>query len=193
MSVVATSWVYYSEDTADLDPTSKLILAILADCASKEGTGAYPSRTTIAKSVNVSVDTVDRRLRELAAQGLIERGDQALVEHFPKHRRPVVYNLILPVDNSSIWGRKLRPRAENGAANEGRVGPQKGAEWGRTAVRHKPKDNPRDKPRGGARVVAIHPQVDSRPLCPACDRPIALASGQTVHESGLCIQCRSGS
>lgn len=180
----------------DLEPVSKLILLVLADHAHPDGTGAYPSKATIARLVPTSVDTVKRRIRSMLDAGVITLGDQALVSHFRPDRRPTVYDITdvsEPVDNSATRRGNLHPRPIHGGADGYGTGVQIGPSRGCTAVHPKPKDNPRDKPRGGARVVTIHPQVDSRPLCPACDRPIALASGQTVHESGLCIQCRSGS
>ena len=53
-------------------PIDKLVLLKLADCASEDGSGAWPAVKTIAKHCGIHERTVQRSLRELEAAGYIE-------------------------------------------------------------------------------------------------------------------------
>lgn len=77
------------------DAQSHLVLLGLADHASDEGKGAWPSVATLATYARCSVRTVQGRLRRLEEAGLIVRGEQGLVAHLRADRRPVVYDLMM--------------------------------------------------------------------------------------------------
>lgn len=107
MSTTAVSWALY--DAPAGDPTARLILTHLAEHADRDGRGAYPSVPTIAEDVEVSVRTVRRHLDSLEGRGLIRRGDQQLVSHYPADRRPVVWDLNLSTRRER--GDKKSPRS----------------------------------------------------------------------------------
>lgn len=69
------------------------ILAVLAHHADAYGRGAYPSQRTIAEITGCSARTVRRKLSDLERRGIIRRGNQNLVSHFPPAVRPVVWDL----------------------------------------------------------------------------------------------------
>lgn len=98
MSFEATTWALNIDGVPDA--TSRVILLGLAEHARKDGSAAWPSVATLASYAVCSPRTVHRRLRELEDAGMIQRGDQRLVEHVPAGRRPVVYDLPVGV---SIW------------------------------------------------------------------------------------------
>ena len=76
-------------------PIAHLVLIGLADHAHDDGSEARPSVATLARYARCSERTVHTKLRMLEAAGLIRRGDQRAVEHLPRNRRPVVYDLNL--------------------------------------------------------------------------------------------------
>lgn len=66
MSVEAFTWAVYSSRSKG---TAKLVLMVIAECASPDGTGAWPAVRTIAKRGGVSVRTARRSIRTLEALG----------------------------------------------------------------------------------------------------------------------------
>lgn len=135
MSLQAMVWALEVNVT---DPLAKLVLLALANEASKTGGGAYPSQQTIADTVPCGIATVQRKVRDLEAAGLIVRGDQELVSHYPSNRRPVVWDLPLP-HHSDVAGRK---QAHHAAPSRPITDP--------SLVMDNP-TNPRDNPRRPAR------------------------------------------
>ena len=91
MSLRAMLWALY--DAPVNDPTEQAILLVLADHARDDGTAAWPSRERIADAAQVSVATVKRRIRALSERGVIIAGDQRLVDHYRRDKRPRVWNL----------------------------------------------------------------------------------------------------
>src|SRR5215216_287849 len=70
MSSHASSWAK-AQRTGPGTPARKCVLMVLADYTNSEGI-AYPSRETIAEEAGeVSLDTVDRCIRDLVALGLV--------------------------------------------------------------------------------------------------------------------------
>ena len=67
MSWEATTW---ARSVQDIDPTSKLVLLLLADHVSKEGI-VYPAISKLAEDACVGRNTVKRRLALLVEKGLI--------------------------------------------------------------------------------------------------------------------------
>jgi len=117
MSLQAVSWALYG-DHGELDPTSKLVLIVLADHAGEHGL-AWPSRPTIARAVGCSVDTVDRRIRRLIDDGLVEYAGEnylpAAYAEIPVDRRPRAYRLAGPQAAASRGRRMRRPGPQNAA------------------------------------------------------------------------------
>jgi hypothetical protein len=66
MSVQATSWVW---DHSQSRLAHRLVLLAIADHAKADGTGAWPSVSTLAHEANISARQVKRALRELEAIG----------------------------------------------------------------------------------------------------------------------------
>lgn len=93
MSWQASGWALKESPAKDCQAV--VILMAIADHAHPDGTAAWPSQATIADYARCSIRTVQRRLAELEAYGLIRRGDQNLVSHLPKMRRPIVWDLAL--------------------------------------------------------------------------------------------------
>lgn len=93
MSIRAIAWVLYE---AEIDDHGDFrLLTALADRASDDGTGAYPSVEELAKRMRRSARSVQRGLRKLMAEGWIRLGDQELVAHYRADHRPVVYDVVM--------------------------------------------------------------------------------------------------
>lgn len=88
-------WALGAPEAAQASDGARLVLIALADSAGVDGSAAWPSASTLAEGLVVSVRTVRRRLEELESRGLIRRGDQRLVDHLRADRRPVVYDLAM--------------------------------------------------------------------------------------------------
>lgn len=65
-----------------LNPTAKLILLRLADCADHDGKNAYPSVKTIASDCGLGESTVREHLAELRASGILAVQRRSS-QHFP--------------------------------------------------------------------------------------------------------------
>lgn len=66
MSVRVISWVWEHSNT---EPTERLVLLAIADCANDAGAEAYPSLATLAKKTGLSIRSVQRALRRLVECG----------------------------------------------------------------------------------------------------------------------------
>ena len=82
-------------------PTEGMVLYALADRASDDGTGAWPSMQWIADRACCSRQTVRRHLRAMEERGLIYKGDQRHVDHLRSDKRPFVWNLNLEMDRNA--------------------------------------------------------------------------------------------
>ena len=93
------------------DSSARHVLLCLANYAGSNGTGAFPSATTLADDTGLSERTVRYKLDDLEKSGLIKKGNQAIAAvHIDRHdRRPVVYDLQLS------RGANPAPRSERGA------------------------------------------------------------------------------
>ncbi|MFG2058642.1 helix-turn-helix domain-containing protein [Micromonospora sp. NPDC048930] len=85
---------------ADLPTGPAFTLVALACYADETGRNAYPSTDTLARRARRSKRQVQRDLDELEKRGLIHRGDQGVAEHVRADRRPVVWDLPLPRDDT---------------------------------------------------------------------------------------------
>ena len=78
-----------------INATERLILAGLADHGG-DGTHCYPSKKTLAEYAMCSVRSVHNHLTALESRGVIQRGDQDLVDRkIPLHQRPVCWELVM--------------------------------------------------------------------------------------------------
>ena len=93
MSLRVITWVLFDSEVHE-HGDFRLLIA-LAERASDDGTGAWPSVSWLAKRMNRSTRSVLRGLERLKEQGLIRPGDQELVSHYAANRRPVVYDVIM--------------------------------------------------------------------------------------------------
>ncbi|WP_239404666.1 helix-turn-helix domain-containing protein [Frankia sp. Cj3] len=159
MSSTAVAWALYH--APKVDPTARLILVYLAEHADKDGRGAWPSASTIAEDLEVSIPTVRRHLKALEDGQLIVRGTQELVAHISADRRPVVWDLSLdirkppPADRSGlspVIGRyDLRPITGDTPSDLDGLSPVNerpitGAHHGLSPVIAKPSTEPKAEP-----------------------------------------------
>lgn len=75
MSVVPLSWVLKKSPVDE--PSDRLVLIALADCAHDDGTNAFPSVETLATMARVSERTVQRALNRLVKGGAIRLDGKA--------------------------------------------------------------------------------------------------------------------
>lgn len=102
MSVEAIAWVL--NDAPDLPSQLVSTLVALANHATPDGRNSYPSQPRLAAYTRKSDRQIRRDLADLLERGLIQRGDQRIVEHIPQDRRPVVYDLVM-VQRKDLDGR----------------------------------------------------------------------------------------
>lgn len=95
MSIKALEWALDARQTGPLAAEVRLVLVALADHADPAGRGAYCSAPTIAARLGCTVRSVRRSITALEDAGVIGLGDQQLVAHIRKDRRPVVWDLAL--------------------------------------------------------------------------------------------------
>lgn len=93
MSVEAIEWVL--NRAPDVPAPLVVVLVGLANHADPAGRGAAPSQRRLAFYARKTERTVRRDLAELAALGIIRRGDQRRVAYLPADRRPVVWDLAM--------------------------------------------------------------------------------------------------
>lgn len=196
MSTEAVAWALRADLTGKLSAEHRLVLVALADHASYDGTGAWPSKARLATRLGSSERSVQRALARLEALGLIVRGDQRIVSHIPGNRRPTVWTLRLgsranhdePKDETPALVEEPRGDSSVTPAGETPVTPRgdtSGAP-GETPVSPKPTTEPSKRtppptpaPRTRYRLepcehgqpggADLHPRT-RRPLCPLCRR-----------------------
>ena len=143
MSLQAILWVMHK---APVEPNAKFrTLLELANFADDEGRSAFPSRGRLAERTGLSSGSVARHLRALESDGLIRRGDQSLVGHYRRDRRPVVWDLAMELDRS-----KASARVDSGAVED-----DSGAVFGRSddgLEMPAPVDNPVDNSLTGCHI-----------------------------------------
>ncbi|WP_108934601.1 helix-turn-helix domain-containing protein [Streptomyces ardesiacus] len=82
--------------TADINEWGTLVC--LAEAADEDGCNAFPSVKTMAAYAKISTRTVQRALAAMEERKLIAEGDQRAAQYIPEHRRPTVYDLLVPYD-----------------------------------------------------------------------------------------------
>lgn len=93
MSFLAGEW---AEDVPVANVYERVILMSLARRANNDGTNAFPSRQTIARSAMCDVKTIQRHLDALRTRRVIAQGDQQAAAYLRSDRRPTVYDLLIP-------------------------------------------------------------------------------------------------
>lgn len=128
MSVQAMSWALSLPVQTLKDSSARHVLLCLANYASSNGVGAFPSAKTLTDDTGLSERTVRIKLDLLEEVGLIVRGNQALAAvYIDRHdRRPVVYDLMLKrgavaaprtdATGCSLEQNGVQPTTERGAA-----------------------------------------------------------------------------
>jgi hypothetical protein len=99
VSIEAINWAL--NDAPNVPPHLVSTLFGLANHAHADGRNAYISVPTLAKYTRKSDRGAQKCLRELLELGLIELGDQRIVEHYRADKRPTVYNLCMRGVNHS--------------------------------------------------------------------------------------------
>ena len=96
MSVRAVSWAIDQAPVGG-NTTARMILVSLADKADEYGRDAYKYVSAIADSIRKSDSTVSRNLAWMEEIGVIERGNQHLVDSYPEYARPIVYLSLIHI------------------------------------------------------------------------------------------------
>ena len=129
------SWALSLPTETLKDSSARHVLLCLANYAGSNGTGAFPSASTLAQDTGLSERTVRYKLDDLEQSGLIKKGNQAIAAvHIDRHdRRPVVYDLQI------LRGANTAPRTKRGAddatgCNPQQNGVQPGTERGAAAA-----------------------------------------------------------
>ena len=99
MSVHATAKVWRSR----IEPTEKLVLLALADCAEHDGSNSFPSVPRLAAECGLSERTVQRVLRALEAKGWIVVEHEAGAVVRGVRRRSATYRLLLEALPARAW------------------------------------------------------------------------------------------
>lgn len=73
------------------------VLGVLGQHADIDGRYAYPSKATIAHHAKIDAKSAQRALDRLEERRLIGLGDQTAAEYIRADRRPVVYDLLIPL------------------------------------------------------------------------------------------------
>ena len=105
------SWALQIAKTELSDSSARHVLLCLANYASADGRGTFPSVNRLSEDTGLSERTVRYKLDLLREAGWIVRGNQALAAvYIDQHdRRPVVYDLQLS------RGANAAPRSKRGA------------------------------------------------------------------------------
>ncbi len=100
------------------DAVAKLVLIALAAHSKDDGTAAWPSQAVLAEYAEVTVRTVRTKLEYLQERGLIEPGDERIVDHIRADRRPQVWDLLM-TQREEILSPRTAPREEEFSPREG--------------------------------------------------------------------------
>ena len=111
-------WAMKDAPTADAQEFA--VLVTMAESADDDGCNAYQSTRTLAKRTKLSERTVQRRIDDMLARGLLALGNQryAPLLTIPEHLRPVNYDVCIPF----AWFGNVG-RINEWRARERRLGP----------------------------------------------------------------------
>lgn len=193
MSVEAMSWAMRADLTGSLSAEHRLVLTALADYADPAGANAWPSVPTLAHRLGTSDRSIQRALARLRKVGLIAPGNQALVQHLPKTRRPTVWVLRVgsraaapviedeplplpdeaPEPAPNVVPLTPRPGVTPVSPGDSSVTPNRGDTCGTggvTAVSPKPRTNPPRPPKPPTTTTQRRDGVRPDGTCRCCDR-----------------------
>lgn len=186
MSSTACAWAADARASGRIPSGHRWVLYVLADHAHADGTSSYPSASTIASKLGVTVRSVQKSLRWLEDGGHIARGDQSLVHHIRSDRRPVVWDLQLTEVAASSGTNQSSHRGGDGTnATTRRSGDERYEQTGTNGTNHssyKPKTEP---------TTETTPQTPRpKSLQPECEH--GAPGGRSVLKSGgfRCALCR---
>ncbi|MEU6756078.1 helix-turn-helix domain-containing protein [Streptomyces sp. NPDC046685] len=94
MSLDPILWALKDAPVADVNEFA--VLVTLAETADEDGCDAFPSVPTMASYAKISTRTVQRCLAALEERQLIAEGNQDAAKYIPAHKRPTVYDLLIP-------------------------------------------------------------------------------------------------
>lgn len=116
MSLQAMAWAIAQKRVTD--PPARHVLLVLAQTASPEGEDAWRTVARLSEETGLSERTVQMKLQQLLAIGVIRLGDQNVVAVKIKRadRRPVVYDLDIRAEELVAAGMANRKPAR-GAGN----------------------------------------------------------------------------
>lgn len=100
MSINVSNYVW---DLTFGNATRKLVLLRFADHAHDDGTASWCGIPKVAKFAECDERTVKRHVKWLYEHGYLTEGDQELVAHYPKNKRPIVYNISLSDAQRAEW------------------------------------------------------------------------------------------
>lgn len=80
-----------------VDAQEWAVLVAMSEAADQDGCNSFLSILTIAARTRLAESTVRRRMNDLEDRGLIRQGDQTSARIIPANRRPVVYDLQVPL------------------------------------------------------------------------------------------------
>lgn len=147
----------------------QMILMAMADFAREDGTRCYLAQAKIAERSTCSVRTLQRHLQELERRGLIFRGDQQMVAHFPANHRPVVWTLNVSLNRGDNLTPQNRGDKLSGATNQDVRGDKPGSS-GASPVSHNPKTNPTNNPDGFPSAdISLADRRSAIDSCDLCD------------------------
>lgn len=95
MSLRTAQWAMYESGVEDA--LAHRLLGIMVDVMDGDGKKFFRSQSWLAEQAHCSVATVKRKLSELESLGVIERGDQSILDRmsWPRDRRPVVWDAVI--------------------------------------------------------------------------------------------------
>jgi hypothetical protein len=124
LSKPAVLWAIYEAEKVPAHLLATLI--VVAMHTSAEGKGAFISAATVAALTRKSERNAKKDLAELRRLGLVVPGNQLLTAHIRCDRRPFVYDLPLPVDNSPAGVSHTTSRNGHGVSHTTRRGVAEG-------------------------------------------------------------------
>lgn len=174
MSSRAIAWALDASCSGPMSAEARVVLAVLGDYASSDGSGAWPSAATIAKRLAITDRAVRRALRTLEESCAIVRGDQEMASDIRADRRPVVWDL--PIDGVTEPSGRTRTVGREGSARgdaDGQHGVTEPSYKPRTQPTTQTPPSPSKVTSPETRTVDPHDWSGRRAmyisLCPDCD------------------------
>lgn len=88
-------WAVKAAPVADAQEWA--VLVAMSEAADQDGCNSFLSIMTVSARTRLAESTVRRRMNDLEARGVIRQGDQTAARVIPANRRPVVYDLQVPL------------------------------------------------------------------------------------------------